>query len=241
MPPRYHNDGFHEHWRTRQFMPAPAYHAWILRWLRREWNSLWPSGAETERWFEALTGAQGYGGAERAYHNLDHLVHGLSEIRVWAANTGADPCDTACLKKAFWFHDAVQGKPGRGENEELSAQLWLDARLGGDDAGDVALLIRATAHGLGDGAHRLAGAMTGADLAILGQPEDVYGRYADNVRAEYSHVPLPAYQLGRAQVLRYFLGLQAIFTDPYFAELYEVQARANLEAELVALTTDERV
>jgi pantetheine-phosphate adenylyltransferase len=235
------------HWSTRQFMPAPAYHAWILRWLRKEWTALWPDQA-AERWFERLTGAQGYGGANRAYHNLDHLVHGLSEIRVWGANTGASARDVACLKTAFWFHDAVQGTPGRGENEELSAQLWLESGLGGADADDmsddmsddVAALIRLTAHGLESGGHRLADAMLGADLAILGQREDVYQRYADNVRCEYGHVPLPAYQLGRAAVLRHFLALEAIFTEPYFADLYEAQARANLEAELAALTTDEK-
>lgn len=226
------------HWSTRQFMPAPAYHAWILTWLRKEWRALWPDGAAD--WFERLTGAQAYGGAERAYHNLDHLVHGLSEIRVWAANTGASAQDTACLKKAFWFHDAVQGRPGRGENEEMSAQLWLGSGLAGDDGDDVATLIRATAHGLGEVQHRLLDAMLGADLAILGQPDDVYGRYADQVRVEYGHVPLPDYQLGRAQVLRHFLGLRAIYADPYFAGLYEHQARVNLEAELTALTTDER-
>lgn len=229
------------HWSTRQFMPAPAYHAWILRWLRKDWDALWPDEGACGDWFERLTGVQGYGGPARAYHDLDHLVHGLSEIRVWAANTGADPADAACLKKAFWFHDAVQGAPGRGENEELSAQLWMESGLGGDDAGEVAALIRVTAHGLGDGAHRLTDAMIGADLAILGQPEDVYQRYADNVRIEYGHVPLPRYQHGRAQVLRHFLGLDAIYADPYFAERYEAQARANLEAELAGLTSDEAV
>ena len=39
---------------------------------------------------ERLTGDTAYGSPLRAYHDLDHLVHGLTEIRVWGANTGAD-------------------------------------------------------------------------------------------------------------------------------------------------------
>lgn len=227
------------HWSTSQFMPAPAYQAWILDWLRREWDALWDRqrGPQTDRYFDVLTGPQGYGAPGRAYHNLDHLVHGLTEIRVWAVNTAAPDADRDLLKKAFWFHDAVQGQPGAGVNEEQSAQMWIASQLGGDGTDDVAALIRATAHGqMAAGAHRLADVMVGADLAILGQPREVYQHYAHNVRLEYDHVPQPAYRAGRDHVLRHFLALAHIFRAPYFADLYEQEARANLEDEVGALS-----
>eukprot|EP01032_Pedospumella_encystans_P025198 gene25199-28487_t len=86
-------------WTMKNFVPAPAYKAWIISWLRKEWDALWqgaaagaPSdaaaAANAEAWFERLTGPGAYGGPGRAYHNLDHLVHGLAEIRTWSANVG---------------------------------------------------------------------------------------------------------------------------------------------------------
>lgn len=227
------------HWTTRKFMPAPAYEAWILDWLRKDWDKLWPADSPVvSQWFERLTGANGYGAPGRAYHNLDHLVHGLTEITVWASNTGASAEDVAVLKKAFWFHDAVYaGRQDGLSNEEQSARLWLGSGLG--DSDDVAALIRATEHGRDDTlAHHLRDAMLGADLAILGQNADVYDNYADTVRAEYRHVEDAAYRQGRSVVLAHFLRLAeqgTLYADGFFAELYTERAIDNLQREISTL------
>ena len=230
------------HWTTEQFMPAPAYYAWILDWLRKDWEPLWPDHLEAAaHWFERLTGEHAYGSPQRAYHGLDHLVHGLTEIRVWGANSGASEADVAILKKAFWFHDAVYGGQHQGQsNEEQSARLWEGAGL---DAGaalaDTAALVRATDHARAYlPRHRLHGAMLGADLAILGQPRDVYQSYARKVRLEYNHVDDASYVAGRKTVLAHFLKLaqqRTLYADAYFAELYNEAARDNLEREIGAL------
>lgn len=230
------------HWTTQQFMPAPAYCAWILDWLRKDWDTLWPDDhPQAAQWFEQLTGESAYGSPQRAYHDLDHLVHGLSEIRVWAANTGASDEDAALLKKAFWFHDAVYGGAHEGQsNEEQSARLWEGAGLDlGQALTDTAALVRATDHSLAhQPRHRLHGAMLGADLAILGQPQDVYESYARKVRIEYSHVDDASYMAARRAVLAHFLRLAdagALYLDRYFAELYTDAARENLEREIAEL------
>ncbi|MES2323914.1 MAG: pantetheine-phosphate adenylyltransferase [Pseudomonadota bacterium] len=221
------------HWTTRTFMPAPAYEAWILDWLDKEWRSLWPDPKDAA-WFARLTGPSAYGATRRAYHNLDHLVHGLTELAVWAANTGAGAQDLAELKKAFWFHDAVYNAgPQASSNEEQSALLWLASGLGG--AGPAAL-IRATDHRYAQARlHPLQDAMLGADLAILGQPDDVYDAYAASVRVEYAHVDDDAYHAGRLQVLGHFLdkaNAGTLYADPYFDALYTEQARINLTREM---------
>lgn len=231
------------HWTTRRFMPAPAYRAWILDWLRKQWNTLWPERqAETAPWFERLTGPGAYGAPARPYHNLDHLVHGLSELAAWGSNTGACADDVALLKKAFWFHDAVYGtSPHTISNEEQSAQLWLASGLDeGATAQQVAALIRATEH-LQAGAqqHRLQDALLGADLAVLGQAEDVYDLYAVNVRQEYTHVDDARYREGRRRVMAHFLLLAeqgVLYRDGYFAGMYNEQARENLSRELAQLS-----
>ena len=231
------------HWTTKQFMPAPAYEAWLLDWLRKDWDKLWPHQTpEAATWFERLTGAAAYGGAGRAYHNLDHLVHGLTEITVWAASTGAPQAEADLLKKAFWFHDAVYGgRHDEQSNEEQSACLWLGSALGkGDDASAGAALIRATEHGRpAQQAHRLQHAMLGADLAILGQPEDVYDNYARSVRQEYAHIDEASYRSGRRVILAHFLAAAqagTLYADGYFRHMYEAVARENLTREIAELS-----
>jgi pantetheine-phosphate adenylyltransferase len=230
------------HWTTKRFMPAPAYEEWILDWLRKDWHTLWPQNeAHAGQWFDMLTGPGAYGSPKRPYHNLDHLVHGLTEIVVWAANTGASQADVAELKKAFWFHDAVYGGAKDGNsNEEQSALLWLESGLEAADAAQgPAALIRATDHGRArTGTHRLQDVMLGVDLAILGQPADVYDAYSRAVRVEYAHVDDAAWCAGRAQILRHFLdSAQAgtLFAEPWFAQMYTAQAKENLSRELAAL------
>lgn len=232
--------GWHAH--VKKFVPAPAYRAVILDWLARDWQSLWRGpgqAAGAAHWFAQLTGEAAYGGQSRHYHGLDHLVHGLSEIAVWGANSDASADDIDTLKKAFWFHDAVyEAAPTGRSNEEASARLWLDAGL--DAApGNVAALIRATDHLQADRIdHPLRDVMLGADLAIFGQPGDVYDDYAKAIRMEYRHADDRLYAERRKQVLRHFDKLAAageLYADPYFGALYHDAARANLAREIASL------
>ncbi|TWI62138.1 phosphopantetheine adenylyltransferase [Pseudoduganella lurida] len=240
-------------WTTKKFVPGPAYRAWILRWLHQEWQSLFgttqtgnATRPNTSEWFARLTGAQSYGGATRHYHNLDHLVHGLTEIRAWAANTHQSPRDADLVRAAFWFHDAQYEHDATAtvSNEEASAQLWLSSGLEPDAARaqEVATLIRVTDHLQGSTlAHRLKESMLGVDLAILGQDEEVYGHYARGIRAEYAHVPDEPYRQHRTRVLEHLRGKAAagtLFTEPWFAEQYSEAAVVNMTRELALLGSE---
>lgn len=244
-------------WTMKKFVPGPAYQAWILDWLRKEWESLWPinggratdadpaARANSARWFKQLTGPTAYGGAGRFYHNLDHLVHGLSEIRVWASNTLATRQDSEALKKAFWFHDAVYDhEEGLFSNEEASAQLWQGSGLDADAASvaEVAELIRATDHFQGAAIqHRLKDVMLSVDLAILGQDDEVYQAYTRAIGAEYAHLPEAEFRAGRRQVLTHLRGKAEagrLLGDAYFADQYNEQAIANLTRELSVLSAN---
>lgn len=240
-------------WTMKKFVPPPAYHAWILGWLRKEWDALWlrPDTAPGQvalagQWFELLTGVDAYGGPGRHYHNLDHLVHGLSEIRAWAANTDAAPLDADLLKKAFWFHDALHehehAQAGALSNEEASAQLWLDSGLDAakvDEAAEVAALIRVTDHFQGPAIeHRLKEAMLSVDLAILGQDDDIYRAYTGAIRQEYAQLPDADFRTQRLQALGRLqakLQVGGLYGDAFFAEQYSEQAGANLTREMAAL------
>jgi len=234
------------HWNIKKFVPGPAYRAWISDWLHKEWDSLWQSqndahAANAEYWFDRLTGALAYGAADRHYHNLDHLVHGLTEIGIWARRTNANAADINALKKAFWFHDAVYGQTqGNVSDEEASAQLWLQSKLDEQGATGVADLIRATDHFQGPAiTHPLKDVMLGVDLAILGQDDDVYDAYAQAIRREYQQVPDDQYRDKRRAALIHLCDkAQAgnLFPDPYFAENYGAAAHANMAREIMALS-----
>jgi len=238
-------------WTMKKFVPGPAYQAWILDWLRKEWESLWPmtggragdadpaARTNAQHWFEYLIGPAAYGAAGRHYHNLDHLVHGLSELRAWAANTHATSAETDQVKKAFWFHDAVYDHDeGLYSNEEASAQLWLSTGLDGAPA-DVAQLIRATDHYQeAQVVHPLKQAMLSVDLAILGQDPEVYQAYARAIRAEFVHLPELEFRQQRGQVLNHLRQKACrgeMFGDAYFADQYTERAIDNLSAEIDVL------
>jgi pantetheine-phosphate adenylyltransferase len=232
-------------WIMKKFVPGPAYHAWVLSWLRTEWETLWDYAhldataiAHADEWFIKLTGATAYGGPARYYHNLDHLVHGLCEIRVWAANTRPEPADVDIVKQAFWFHDAEYGHGGvQGglSNEEASVQLWLGSHLA-QEMDDAAELIRATDH-FQEGAvsHRLKDIMLSVDLAILGQDDEVYQNYARAIRQEYIHLPDVKYREQRGGALAHLCRKAEagqLFGNAYFADQYNQRAIDNMRREM---------
>jgi len=241
------------HWNTKKFIPGPAYRAWIIDWLRKEWNLLWCGDEDgknlptmAEPWFARLTGPTAYGGSDRHYHNLDHLVHGLSEIKAWTARTGAAAAEADLVKKAYWFHDAVYGKSGSVlepavSDEEASARLWLTSGLdtGIDDTQACATLIRATDHFQEQHVeHPLKHVLLGVDLAILGQDEEIYDAYAAAIRLEYGHVPDDDYRAKRRGALEHLCAKAeagTLYGDPYFAERYGEDALANMRREIATL------
>ena len=69
-------------------------------------------------------------------------------------------------------------------------------------------------------------------LGILGAPHEAYARYAQQVRAEYSHVPGLLYNRGRADFLAGCLKRERLFFSEVYHDELEAAARANLRWEL---------
>ena len=70
------------------------------------------------------------------------------------------------------------------------------------------------------------------DLTILGQHSAIYANYEKAIRAEYQHVPLWLYKLGRKRLLKQFLRQPIIYYSDYFKEKFEHQARVNIQSVL---------
>ena len=166
---------------------------------------------------------------QRRYHTVDHLAAVLSTLDELGASVPA--------RLAAWFHDAVYD-PRAGDNEERSARLAVEVLTGlglGGCAVEVARLVRLTAGHDPGPADPDGVALCDADLAVLARPPSGYDRYARAIRAEYRHVPEPAYRAGRAEVLRRLLDLPMLYRTPQLRARWEAAARANLARELDTL------
>ena len=73
------------------------------------------------------------------------------------------------------------------------------------------------------------------DLAILGSSREEYKLYTEQIRKEYSFVPMEAYKTGRKNLLSSFLQEDFIYSTEYFQVKLEEQAKVNLRKELQGL------
>jgi predicted metal-dependent HD superfamily phosphohydrolase len=167
-------------------------------------------------------------GMGRHYHTLDHLescLHELDEVRALAVRP-------AEVELALWFHDAVY-RSWRRDNEQRSAD-WAARALRAASLECVARvrqMILATAH-LDEELGGDTALVVDVDLAILGQPADVYMSFERAIRREYWWVPRARYVAARSKVLAGFLSRWAIYRHDALHEKYEARARANIAAAL---------
>jgi predicted metal-dependent HD superfamily phosphohydrolase len=166
----------------------------------------------------------------RHYHSLDHLQYMYNEL----IEVQKEIKDWHTVMFALFYHD-FKYNVLKSDNEEKSAikaenvlfQFKVPAQI----------ISKCKEFILSTKLHRHSNEpdcnfFTDADLSILGQPEDVYERYADQVRKEYSVFPDLVYNPGRRKVLKHFLAMEKIFKTKQFFSKYEDQARINLTIEL---------
>lgn len=239
------------HWIIKRMVPEAAYNQLRQQWLHNQWKQLWDYDTKDgihqvpyEINFKTLISTDYYMAPCREYHNLDHIVHGLSELDAWyllETRKLTTEHDLKVLKKAFWFHDAIYtGRSGELSDEESSAQLWERLSISRDDRREVANLIRCTDHLQSHNIlHTLKDVLIGADLAILGSPftgkHQTYVNYVKQIRAEYSHYSDVDYYKGRNLVLQKLLDkarANELFKDPYFSLLYNDNAIFNMSLEI---------
>jgi predicted metal-dependent HD superfamily phosphohydrolase len=173
--------------------------------------------------------------AGRGYHDTRHLAEVLDRLDELTGSAAAVE-----LVLAAFFHDAVYegaAAPGGQSDEERSARL-AEAELAGEqvDVAEVARLVRLTeTHDPAPGDE--AGALLcDADLAILAAPPDRYAEYVAGVRRDFAAVPDADFRAGRAAVLRDLAGRDRLFRTAHARANWEPAARANLAAELDALS-----
>jgi predicted metal-dependent HD superfamily phosphohydrolase len=193
--------------------------------------SSWGAGEDTVA-SAATDLVRRYAEPQRRYHTLEHVEEMFAITDLLEATD-----EVAC---AVWFHDAFY-EPERVDNEDRSAvyarQVLRSLGAPVPFVDEVARLIKSTKqHDPANDDHN-GQVLADADLAILGAPVDRYERYARDVRKEYAHVNDDDWRAGRGRVLSQFLERPRLFFSAQVSDACDAQARENLRAELIALST----
>ncbi len=171
-----------------------------------------------------------YNEEARYYHTGTHIKALLDLISYYFHELYNPPA----LYLAAWFHDVIYDTRAK-DNEEKSAEyaekVLSEVGVPGEVIERVKELVLATKSHQAPPDDLDCQIFLDCDLAILGNPKDIYDEYAKNIRKEYSWVSDEDYRNGRKQVLESFLQRDRIF----YVYNYEGQARKNLERELASL------
>lgn len=199
----------------------------------KAWEELWKrTGARGDciRSFELIS--QAYSERYRFYHNLSHLADCLDKFEP----VRRMPKHHNEVEMAIFYHDFIYDTRSVN-NERHSAKAALrfcNIHIREEFAQRVYSLIMATMH-TEPPPNLDAAVLVDIDLAILGQPQNVYNEYENNIRKEYQCIPFEKFKEERIKILQGFLDRQYIYYTEFFNKKYEAQARQNLQNQLDSL------
>jgi predicted metal-dependent HD superfamily phosphohydrolase len=167
-----------------------------------------------------------YGEPHRRYHTFQHLAECLNAFEA----VQGIPNRPAEVEAALWFHDAIYD--AKRSDNELRSAAWAKQALSTAGAlpataDRVFDLVMATRHdAVPDDLD--AQLLVDIDLAILGASESRYAEYEEQIRSEYSFVPVSTFERKRRAILRSFLERPHVYATGHFRTALEERAKANL-------------
>ncbi|HAN09110.1 MAG TPA: hypothetical protein DCP90_00670 [Clostridiales bacterium] len=178
-----------------------------------------------------------YNANKRHYHNLNHILSGLEELKIFEQRLTEEEYLT--LQFAYLFHDYIYDTKKK-DNEERSADVakYIAETLGQDEKFIVQTqnLIMSTSH------HKpiteLEKIIDDVDLSILGKDKNTFKNYDDAIREEYSFVNEEQYMPVRKNVLFGLYNREHIYNTKELREKYELNAKLNLGLKLVEITKE---
>jgi predicted metal-dependent HD superfamily phosphohydrolase len=184
-----------------------------------------------------------YTDPSRHYHNLDHISEGLEEIEELSVNVGLEKYITALMYFAWWNHDYVYFTIN---NEKLSSIHAIEVIKQCVTIHDPMAMcnistiliedcIEFTTHDKHYIDKRIVQYFLDIDLARLGVDSNSFDIYSNQIRKEYSQVPLKVYNLARIEIMSGFLKRPHIYLSEYFRGKYETQARKNVKRHIEEL------
>jgi predicted metal-dependent HD superfamily phosphohydrolase len=173
-----------------------------------------------------------YSAKNRFYHNLLHLENMIQQLAEIAEN---NDMDMDSLLFAIYFHDIIYDV--QKNDNEYNSSLYFEEMLINTHFNNIekvkTLILKTKDHkGTTNYDENI---LLDLDLLILGSAEEIYAKYANNIRKEYSIFSDADYKKGRKSVLEHFLALDKIYSTDYFYQKYESRARKNIEREYTQL------
>lgn len=183
------------------------------------------SPAFAKQWFQRLSDC--YAEPHRRYHTLQHLEECLEELD----EIEGDEERLALIEVALWFHDAVC-QPSSQQNAKQSAALAREFLVECEASESVIEFVRdmimaTKEHRSNDDVD--AAIMIALDLNIFARSPQRYAAYEKQVSEESAAVPMSEYAPQRIAWLQGFLDRPVIYESETMRDIYEDQARFNLE------------
>ncbi len=174
-----------------------------------------------------------YSEKHRVYHNLSHINYLLEE----AKKIEFEDFDSVYF--AIWFHDAIY-EPKRSDNEiesaKLADKLLQELSFPENKITNIEKIILATQKHNAENLDADGKIFLDLDLSILGANPELYQKYSQAIRQEYSHVWNFLYRRGRKKILERFLLREVIFFSDEIRKNFEKQAQINLANEIKELS-----
>lgn len=182
-------------------------------------------------WFDRLERC--YSEPHRRYHTFQHLEECLEELD----EIEGEEERLALIEVALWFHDAVC-QPGAATNAALSASLAREFLLECQASESVMEFVRDMIMATQD--HRAmddpdAAIMIALDLNIFARSPQRFAAYEKQVREECAATDEATYREQRRTWLQGFLDRPVIYESETMRDIYEEQARFNLENAILLL------
>ncbi|MDO4258088.1 MAG: hypothetical protein Q4C87_01055 [Actinomycetaceae bacterium] len=178
----------------------------------------------------------------RHHHTIHHLINVLARIDELASITH----DADVLRVSCWYHGAFLNRALEvrvlGMDPEAMCAPCIEhtnSRLTALGVSDdvvvrVAELLKALVIHHAPRSDLDAQVLLDADLAMLAESPQVYKKYREALREEFTDLDDLTYWRARRRVVRKFLSKDALFQSP-LGQMWEEAARSNLEMELCRL------
>lgn len=202
-----------------------------IRWLQLTANYYTDLSLADSLWQKIQ---KNYTYKNRYYHNLIHINSMLEK----AEENKSQLTDYDELLFAIWFHDVIYKSTSK-KNEEKSADFAKSTlnKMSNINIDKIYHLIISTKK------HQIIltenddnAFLLDFDLSILGTEWSVYKTYIQNIRKEYKIYPDFLYNPGRKKVLESFLNRKQLYFTEKYQDLFEENARQNLEKEFKLLS-----
>ena len=179
-----------------------------------------------------------YSEKHRYYHTLNHIDDCFKQLDAFENDVDLGvkltPNERFTIELAIWFHD-IEYDTHASNNEARSASSLEDicSLLNISNIfssheivyNAKSFILKTISHDRACTNSSLCNLFLDIDLSILGQNEDLYNQYSNDIRKEYDWVPLEMYKTKRVEILSNIINSagidKRIFQTEFFHHKYE--------------------